>query len=86
MPRKTKEEVEIVFTPWPYDADRNDLNRVVLTGQDAKTLSSFVLDMTVGLGKDLTAAEGTALAALTEALRKVGWEDEDAALGLRHVR
>ena len=58
-------DVEVVFTPWPYDADGNDLSRVSLSHEDAEALFSLALDIA-----DKAPAEETACEHLAWALRE----------------
>lgn len=57
--------VEIIFTPWPFDADGNDLSRVSLSHKDAEALFGLALDIA-----DKTPAEETATEHLAWVLRE----------------
>jgi hypothetical protein len=57
-------DVEIIFTPWPFDADGNDLSRVVtLSREDAGALLELALDV-----QDRSPAEVDATVHLIRAL------------------
>lgn len=58
-------DLEIVFTPWPFDADGNDLSRVSLSHEDAEVLFSLALEI-----EDKTALEEVATEHLAWALRE----------------
>jgi len=61
MPRKG-EVVKVVFTPWPYDAEGNDLSRVALSGEDAWILFGVVASVEDTSPEESAAAERLALA------------------------
>jgi hypothetical protein len=63
---RQREVVEVVFTPWPYDADGNDQSRVSVSAEDAWILFTVVTSV-----EDLGDEEAAAADRLALALRSV---------------
>jgi hypothetical protein len=56
------DDVVIIFTPWPFDADGNDLSRVSLSHEDAKALLELAYDIADKAPAEETATEHLAWA------------------------
>jgi hypothetical protein len=61
MPKRG-EVVEVIFTPWPYDAEGNDLDRIVLSGEDAWALYCLARAVDDKCSEETAAADRLAVA------------------------